>query len=407
MVAMKTRKYYKNIWQDFDKEKHMIFVSGPRQSGKTTFAKDIASQEAVSHYFNYDIPSNKALLLEKPTFFEEVDRKKDHSPLIILDEIHKYRDWKNYLKGIYDGYSDTFRFLVTGSGRLDLSRKKGDSLAGRYLHFHLFPFTIGEMFSTGIGNKNNQFVSDVPDIKKDAQDAWEVMFNVGSFPEPFTSGTKQKYRRWAKTYHSQVIRDDLREDFAARHIDTMEALYSLLPQFVGNPFSASNHARLLKVSHKTISSWIDAFEQVFLVFRLRPYSKRISRSLLKEPKIYFFDSCIINEESFRFENMIAVELYRAVNLWTDFGLGNYKLWYLRNKEKEEVDFLITNNNKPFFAVEAKISDTSVSAHLKKFQDMLNIPVIQLVNKPGASKKIKNGLNDILVVSAANWLSYLN
>ncbi|MBW1847399.1 MAG: AAA family ATPase, partial [Deltaproteobacteria bacterium] len=127
---MKTRKYYKNIWQDFDKEKHMIFVSGPRQSGKTTFAKDIASQEAVSHYFNYDIPSNKALLLEKPTFFEEVDRKKDHSPLIILDEIHKYRDWKNYLKGIYDGYSDTFRYLVTGSGRLDLSRKKGDSLAG-------------------------------------------------------------------------------------------------------------------------------------------------------------------------------------------------------------------------------------------------------------------------------------
>lgn len=407
MVSMKTRTYYKNIWQDFDKEKHMIFVSGPRQAGKTTFAMDVASQKSVFEYFNYDIPSNKALLLENPTFFEAVDRKKGHTPLIILDEIHKYRDWKNYLKGIYDGYSDLFRFLVTGSGRLDLSRKKGDSLAGRYLHFQLFPFTTGEMFARDIGHKDNQFILDVPDNKKEAQDAWSTMFQAGSFPEPFISGTKQKYNRWAKTYHSQVIRDDLREDFAIRYIDTMEALYSLLPKFVGSPFSASNLASLLKVSHKTISSWMNAFEHVFLIFKLRPYSRRIARSLLKEPKFYFYDSCAIDKDSLRFENMVAVELYRAVNLWTDFGLGDYQLWYVRNKEKEEIDFLITHNNKPWFAVEAKYSATSISDHLKKFQDMLNIPFIQIVHQPNISKKIKNGSNHILVVSAANWLSSLN
>ncbi len=404
---MKTRKYYKDIWQDFDEEKHLVLVSGPRQAGKTTFAKDVASGEIVAQYFNYDIPSNKALILEKPTFFEELDRKRGHVPLIILDEIHKYMDWKNYLKGLYDGFSDDFRFLVTGSGRLDFSRKKGDSLAGRHLHFHLFPFTLGEMFATGIGNEDSRFLTEIPEQNKEAQEAWEMMFNVSSFPEPFIKGTRLKYRRWAKTYHSQVIRDDLRDDFAVRHIDALETLYILLPQCVGSPLSASNHARTLKVSHKTIASWINAFERLFLVFRLRPYSKRISRSLLREPKVYLFDSGTILEESFRFENMVAVELYRAVSLWTDFGLGNYGLWYLRTKEKEEVDFLITNGGKPLVAIEAKMSDTSVSPHLKKFQNLLNIPAIQLVNKSDVSKKIKNGSNHIFVISAADWLSSLN
>ncbi|RKX56640.1 MAG: ATP-binding protein, partial [Thermodesulfobacteriota bacterium] len=129
LVSMIKRNYYKKIWADFDKEKHLVLVSGPRQAGKTTFAKDIALQEPVSLYFNYDIPGNKIKILQNPTFFEEVDREKGKLPLIILDEIHKYRNWKNYLKGVYDGYSDEFRFLATGSGRLELSRKKGNSLA--------------------------------------------------------------------------------------------------------------------------------------------------------------------------------------------------------------------------------------------------------------------------------------
>jgi predicted AAA+ superfamily ATPase len=145
---MMERIYYKNIWAEFDNEKAMVLISGGRQTGKTTLAKDIASKAAVSLYFNYDVPVNKAKILTYPAFFEEVDRNKGEKPLIILDEVHKYKEWKNYLKGIYDGYSDGFRFLVTGRGRLDLSQKRGDSLAGRYFHFHLFPFTVGEMFNS-------------------------------------------------------------------------------------------------------------------------------------------------------------------------------------------------------------------------------------------------------------------
>ncbi len=407
MVNMQRRDYLKKIWSDFNAEKNLILVSGPRQAGKTTFAKDIASTEPVSLYFNYDIPANKARILTNPTFFEEVDRKKGNLPLIILDEIHKYIDWKNYLKGIYDGYADEFRFLVTGSGRLELSRKKGDALVGRYLHFHLYPFTIGEIFASSIGMEDISIITEIPEQSAIAQEAWETMFRVSGFPEPFLKGTKLKYRRWANSYHSQVIRDDIRDEFAVRQVDTMEALYFLLSECVGSPFSFSNHARTLKISHKTVSSWIKVFEQFFLVLKIRPYSKRISRSLVKEPKIYFYDYCRIRDEALRFENMVAIELSRAVTHWNDFGLGEYKLWYLRNKQKEEVDFLVTENANPLFMVEAKLSETSVSPHLSKFQKILHVPAIQLINQKNVGRKIRNGHDTILVASAANWLSCLN
>ena len=407
MVNMQRRDYLKKIWSDFNAEKNLILVSGPRQAGKTTFAKDIASTEPISLYFNYDIPANKARILTNPTFFEEVDRKKGNLPLIILDEIHKYIDWKNYLKGIYDGYADEFRFLVTGSGRLELSRKKGDALAGRYLHFHLYPFTIGEIFASSIGMEDVSIITEIPEQSAIAQEAWETMFRVSGFPEPFLKGTKLKYRRWANSYHSQVIRDDIRDEFAVRQVDTMEALYFLLSECVGSPFSFSNHARTLKISHKTVSSWIKVFEQFFLVLKIRPYSKRISRSLVKEPKIYFYDYCRIRDEALRFENMVAIELSRAVTHWNDFGLGEYKLWYLRNKQKEEVDFLVTENANPLFMVEAKLAETSVSPHLVKFQNILHIPAIQLINQKNVGRKIRNGHDTILVASAANWLSCLN
>ena len=385
----------------------MVFISGARQTGKTTLAKGIASEEPVSLYFNYDIPANKSLILNQPTFFEEVDRKKSDQPLIILDEIHKHKEWKNYLKGISDGYAGEFRFLVTGSGRLDLSSKRGDALSGRYYHFHLFPFTVGEMMAPSPQQLEPEKFLEIPDQNSMAQEAWETMAQVSGFPEPFLKGTKLKYRRWKHSYHSQVIRDDIRDEFAVRQIDTMEALYVLLDDCVGSPFSASNQARTLRISHKTVSSWITVFERFFLVFKLRPYSKKISRSLVKEPKLYFYDYCRIENEALRFENMVAVELKRAVTLWTDFGLGEYELWYLRNKEKEEIDFLITANGRPTFMVEAKFSDPTVSPNLIKFQNALKIPAIQLVNQPKVGRIIRNDNNHILVASAADWLAGLN
>jgi len=404
---MKKRTYYRNIWAEFDADKSLVLISGPRQAGKTTLAQGIASREAASLYFNYDVPADKAKLLKSPVFFEEVDRKKGDVPLVVLDEIHKYPDWKNFLKGAYDGYGDAFRFLVTGSGRLDLSRHRGDSLAGRYLHFHIFPFTLGELFSSSVAAAKGEFLTAIPSAHRRAREVWETMYHVSGFPEPFTKGTETSYRRWAASYHSQVIRDDIRDEFAVRRIDRMETLYLMLAGRVASPISVSALAQTLKVAHNTVVSWLDVLERFFLTFRLRPYSKRISRSIVKETKLYFYDYRRLDDPAARFENMVAVELVRAVTLWRDFGLGDFQLWYLRNKDKQEVDFLVTDGGRPQFMVEAKLSDPTVGPQLKKFQGMLNVPAIQLVHQPGIGRQIRNGANRILVANAADWLARLH
>jgi hypothetical protein len=405
---MKERGYYERIWREFDSKKHLVLISGPRQSGKTTFAKSIARREPSSLYFNYDIIRDKRTLLENPAFFEKVDRKRGDIPLIILDEIHKYKDWKNYLKGVYDGYSDGYRFLVTGSGRLDLYQRRGDSLAGRYWQFRLFPFTMGELFSDRpdpAGPASRLF--EIPDRSEaEVGDAWGSLSHCSGFPEPFLSGEARTYRRWAASYHRQVLREDIRDAFAVKDIDTMEAFYSLLPARVGSSFSASSCSGILKVSHTTVTAWLEVFRRFFLVFSIRPYHRKIVRSLVKEPKLYLFDFMPIDDPAARFENMVALELKRATDLWTDYGWGKFDLWYLRTKEKKEVDFLVTKDQAPFFMVEAKLSDTDVSPNLAHFQSQLGVPAIQLVNRPGIGRVIRNGAHRTLVVTASPWLANL-
>ena len=405
MKKMIKRKYYENIWADFNSENKLILISGPRQAGKTTLVKSIASQAGSSSYFNYDIPKNKAILVKNPTFFEEIDRIKGKKPIVIFDEIHKYKDWKNYLKGIYDGYSDAFSFTATGSGRLELFQCGGESIAGRYRLFHLFPFTIGELFSKKPRQKSADELIEIPETR--SREIWETLFNYSGFPEPFVKSSAISYRRWANVYHKQIIREDIRDTFSVKNIDAMETLYALLPSKTGSLLSASNLSGLIKVSHKTVSEWIKVFEKFFLIFTVRPYSKLISRSILKQPKIYFYDFCLLDNPAIKFENIVAVELKRAVTIWTDLGFGSFDLFFIRNKDKKEVDFLITENNEPYILIETKFTDTTISKTLKEFQNLYNIPAIQLINTPGIKRKVKNGKNQILVVTASDWLANLH
>ncbi len=248
---------------------------------------------------------------------------------------------------------------------------------------------------------------EIPEFVNEVEDVWKTMFRVGGFPEPFLKGSELKYKQLANSYHSQVIRNDIRDEFAVKQIDTMETLYALVSECAGSPFSAANHARTLKTSPKTVASWLSVFEWFFLVFKLRPYSRRLPRSLVKEARVYLYDYGRVGDEGPRFENMVAVELNRAVTVWNDFGIGDYDLRYIRNKEKEEVDFIVTDDGNPLFMIEAKLTQTAISPYLKKFQNILNIPTIQLVNTPGIAGILKNGSNRILVASAANWLSGLS
>lgn len=402
---MENRALYRNIWKELSEGKAMVFMAGPRQAGKTTLAQLISKDFANKIYFNYDLVTNKKLLIKKPLFFEETPRKDTSQPLVIFDEIHKYRHWKNYLKGIYDQFSAEYKFLVLGSGRLNVFQRGGDSLAGRYYLFNVWPFTLAELMNKNL--KLADFLKNplqIPERQKRFAELWKDLSRLSGFPEPFLSGKETTYRRWSKTYHQQLIREDIRNMTEVRSIDHIEILFSLLPSRVGAPLSLDNLARDLQVSFNSVKNWLNIFESFFLIFRISPWTRKISRAITREKKLYFLNTAAIEKPASRFENMVAVELLRAVSNWNDLGQGRFELNYLRNKEKEEVDFLLSNNGVPLLMIETKLSDDNLSKSLVKFQNTLNIPAIQLVNQPNILKILNHGRT--LIISAHDWLPIL-
>jgi len=402
---------YQALWKDLAAEKSMIFLSGPRQVGKTTFMQEIiAKGYPHTTYFNWDILDNKKTLLENPYFFQSVDVEGKGRPLVILDEIHKYRQWKNYLKGVYDKFHDRFSFAILGSGRLDISKRTGDAMTGRFLEMHLFPFTAAELARSKTDIK--QFLKDpfsgmdLPDASQSAA-VWKELFNLGGFPEPFLSGKESTWRRWSANYGRQIIREDMRSMNEIKLIDDIETLFSLLPAKVGSPVSINNLATDLQVSFPAVKNWLGLFDYFYLTFRISPWTKKISRAILKEKKLYLFNYPQIADAAARFENMVAVELLRAVRSWNEWGWGDFGLHYLRNKDKKEVDFLLTKDHIPLLLVETKLTDTTPAPALLEFQSVMKIPAIQLVHTPGTVRRlISEKSGDVGVFSASRWLAAL-
>ena len=405
---MEPRNPYVQIWRELASEKSMVFLAGPRQSGKTTLAQIISRSFVNTVYFNWDIAEHRRRLIETPTFFEGVERKDASAPLVVFDEIHKYKDWKNYLKGVYDQFHDRYQFLVSGSGRLDIYQKGGDSLAGRYYLFHLWPFTVAEL-----GRRNttiDDFLRDPlrmsMEQSRELKEIWSQLSTLSGFPEPYLSSRNTTYRRWTNAYSQQLIREDIRDLTGIKSVADMEMLYQLLPSKVGSPLSIPSLAGNLQVSYNTVRNWLSVFERFFLVFSIGPWTRSIARAIRKERKVYLLDVPRIEEPSTRFENMVALELWRAVTSLNDVGYGVFSLHFIKNKEQQEVDFLIANERKPILLVEAKLSDPEPSLPLKKFQRALNIPAVQLTNEGEGYRLLSNADQSILVTPAYQWLSQL-
>ncbi len=405
---MKSRPRYTDIWKALSSDKSMVFMAGPRQTGKTTLAKMFLEQRPNGLYFNWDIPRDRARLIENPDFFSEMERRDLSAPLVVFDEIHKYKDWKNYLKGAYDRFHEGFEFLVTGSGRLDMYQKGGDSLAGRYFLFHLWPFTLSEL---GDKTRTIEDFMNAPLALAEGDNGalgeiWEGLETFSGFPEPFLKQSNATYNRWSSMYAQQLIREDIRDLTAIKSISDLETLYYLMASRVCSPLSIPSLSKDLKSAYNTVANWIAVFERFFISFSIGPWTRKISRAIQKERKSYLWDTPRIKDDAARFENMVAIELFRAVTTWNDMGWGRFSLHFIKNKEQQEVDFLIAADHDPFLLVEAKLTETRPSAALRKFQDCLQIPAVQLVRRPGGFRLYANNECDILVAPAWQWIAAL-
>lgn len=350
-----------------DLEKKMVFIGGPRQCGKTTLAKALLSATGSGLYLNWDREKDRKKILQ--------EEWSDDEQLLIFDELHKYPKWKNLIKGLYDTSGDRHRFLVTGSARLDIYRRGGDSLLGRYHYWRLHPFTLDEL----------------PVLSIEPEEAFRRLMRVGGFPEPFLANDEREARRWREERYDRIIRDDIRDLENVKNIQQMSVLLQLLRERVGGTIVVSNLATDLQVSPLTVAKWIEIFERMYLIFTLRPYTKNLPRSLLKPFKVYFFDNAdVIGDEGARFENLVATHLLKRCHFLQDYSGEKWELGFLRNKEKQEVDFIVLQDGKIRELIEAKWSDSSISPALRYYGEKLKAPgLLQLVGT-GGKKFTKDG-----------------
>jgi hypothetical protein len=389
---IKKRYLTKYILDDLNEK--MVFVGGPRQVGKTTLASELVSNNfSQFDYFNWDNRQDRMRMLKSEW--------SGNASLIIFDEIHKYNKWKTFIKGEYDKLKKKYKFILTGSARLDIYRKGGDSMQGRYFYYCLHPFTLAELINE---SKRPDLFKEIVFPSKFMKNEWLMLDKFGGFPEPIIKQSSRMLRRWHQDKHDRVFRDDIRDVENIRDISSVQLLGNLLPERVASPLSINSIREDLEVSHKAVSRWLNILESFYYCFRIYPYTGKNYRSLKKNPKLYLWDWSEIRDEPSRFENCVACHLLKYVHFLHDYEGYDAKLHYLRNAEKKEVDFLVVVDDKPWFAVEVKLNDTNISPNLHFYQKKINIPFLYQVLKTSGIDRYINGIR--LISADRFFLAFL-
>jgi predicted AAA+ superfamily ATPase len=387
----------------------MIFLSGPRQTGKTTLALNRLKETGDEFlYFNWDDPYTRREYMRNPHFLKAyLVKSKNPVPLVVFDEIHKHKNWKNIVKGLYDLHRAEAQFMITGSARLEYFRLSGDSLVGRYFSYRMLPLGVPEAAQDFRLMVNSVDILGYPGCKKTLglldkagdekfKKAFSRLLEYGGFPEPFIKSDRAFSVKWRNNYKSLLTREDLRDLTRIHDIKGIEQLLLLLPERIGSPLSINSLREDLEVNHKTVSNWLEAFKKIYLVFSIMPWSKGISRAIKKESKFYFYDWTLTDNNGQRFENMAAVMLLKVINRFNELGLGDFDLRYVRTKNGEEMDFLIIKDNRPFALFEAKRNETVISKAGHYFSQNLKVPYYQIVSD---SDILESYPGDKYVVSA--------
>ena len=358
----------------------IILVTGPRQVGKTTLAKMLSDS---CTYLNYDNEEDRRILAEKSW-----DRSRQ---FVLFDELHKMPKWKQWIKGVFDTEGPKPSLVVTGSAKLDIHRKLGDSLAGRYFQYRIHPLDICELHQLAKFQK------------ADPKKTLTQLLKCSGFPEPFLEGNEKFYNMWKKTHMDVMLKQDMLEE-GMRDIRGMETLVSLLKNRVGSPLSYLSLSRDLQRNDKTVKNWLTSLENIYVVFKLTPFHKNMARANLKKPKYYFYDIARVAEASARLENLVACALLKECHFRQDCLGEEWELFYIGQKGGEEIDFLLAKDGRPKIALEVKTGQNTPSKNFHILGDAFpHIKKIQLVRNLKREKTFPDGLE---VRDLSNWLKTL-
>lgn len=374
------RYLYDTLLSDLNKK--MVLLTGPRQVGKTTLAKELMSEFGRAQYLNWDVVDDRRILLDR-SWGPRAD-------MLVLDEIHKMDNWKSYLKGVCDGRPARQAVLVTGSARMETFRQSGASLAGRYFQARLHPFSVREWVTlTGAG----------PD------DALDRLMERGGMPEPFLAEDKVDAARWRRQYFTDLVREDVLEFSRIQEIQVMRLLVEMLRSRIGSPLSIASLARDLQAAPNTVAKYLAILEALYVVFLVRPFHRNVARAILKEPKVYFFDTgYVLGDEGAKWENACAAMLLKHVHFEQDVFGEPTSLHYLRTKDGAEIDFVLCRDGTPTHLIECKFADQHPTSSLVKFSGLFkDAQAIQLVRE----LRQETYQRPVSVLKGADWLAELS
>lgn len=382
-------------------DRQTAFVVGPRQVGKTTVCRAL-DPHAV--YLNHDDDDDRAVLTKGVAAIAErtgAMQLRDSRPVLVLDELHKYRRWRTLLEGLFDRHADRMHIVVTGSARLDFYRKGGDSLMGRYFSYRLHPLSVGEILAPDHDGERLRPPSEPP------PEIWRRLLERGGFPEPYLRDDSRFSTRWQKLRAEQLVRGDVRDLTRIQELDQLALLVRVLGARSASQLNYSSLATEVRTSVDTIRRWIDALCGLYHGFLVRPWHRNVARSLRKEPKWYLRDWSTVAEPGARAETFVACHLLKAVQVWEDLGVGQFGLFYLRDKDRREVGFAVVRDGDPWFLVEVKTADDRLAPSLAHFQAQTGAPhAFQLVLDREFVAADPFTRNDPCIVPARTLLSQL-
>lgn len=366
-MKVRERFYDTLLTEHLSSQRQMAFVRGPRQVGKTTTCRNLAKQ-----YLNWDNTDDRALIVKGPAAIAEtleLDVLRKSTQVALFDELHKFSRWKQFLKGFFDTYADKVNIIVTGSSRMDVYRRGGDSLMGRYFLYHMHPFTVAEAVYQNLPDPKQI----VRSPRKIHEDDFSALWNHGGYPEPFIKRDIRFSRRWRNLRLQQLLPEDVRNLTQIHQIDQLELLVKQLMYRSGHQLIYSNLATEIQVSIDTARRWVATLCNLHLGFLVRPWFKNVSRSLRKEPKWFLRDWSAIEDPGEKAETFVACHLLKAIEGWNDLGLGNFQLGYLRDRNQREVNFVVIRDGQPWFIAEVKNAERTLSSSLKFFQEQMKAP----------------------------------
>lgn len=362
-----------------DLQKKMVVLTGPRQIGKTTLSQQLLTEFPGGQYLNFDVAAHREIMQNQ--------NWRQSAPFLVFDEIHKMPDWKSWLKGVYDGRSPGQTMLIMGSARMDTFRQAGESLAGRYFRLRLHPLSVREWCDA---------YPVLPQV------ALTHLLSRGGFPEPALADKDTEAQRWRNGYFTDLVREDVLEFSRLKEVNAMRLFAEMLRSRVGSPLSLASMSRDLHISSITLKKYLDILEALFIVFVVRPWHKNIARATLQAPKVYFYDTGLVQgDEGLKFENLVACHLLKNIQWQQDTRGAEVGLHYIRTKDDSEVDFCISEGNTLTHLVECKMSDNKPHRALTKFSEQWpKARAVQLVRECKAEVDVGN----LEIRDAAQWLA---